>query len=595
MENIRAENWEAGFFYHIGQLILYTLAADLMLATFLFFLNKPGGIYTLPLAFGIALVLLFCFYQQKESRYVLLEVAAFLLLLIGAIWLEGKMHSLDWDGNAYHKFAVGLLQRGWNPLRETSGEFTKKLFGDSFDPGMPTAVYLWIDHYCKQSWIFGASVYSLTGNIETGKAYELLAMAAVFCLAYSYLRSKDRRRWQCAVVGLAAACNPVALAQVQTYYVDGYQANMLMALILALTMNLDKKYAYSGRSAASLVASAMLICANIKFTGLLYGGIYCIAYFLFWVGLQYRENRKTWVRLSCRRCGRFALLAGACVVWPGYTTYVTNFLQNGSFTYPLTGKGAVDIMTANTPRAFTEMPALGSLFYSLFSRTANQVYADPGGPILKLPFTVHSGELANCGVTDTRIAGFGVLFSGILLCDVAVLIWKLVKMPQKTVTFAFWMMHIILILGLCLIISESWWARYAPYIYFIVLTAMILLCVDAKGPTPGKREKAEKKGKKQSRLLTQVVFGVMAILLAVNNTFFLPFGIFSTSEYLKSEAVSLTKYDTVRMNFKLLPGLLFNYLDAGVHVKLDPSVTKTNCTNSCAYGNAYYLLDDAEK
>ena len=582
---------EVAFFYHIGQLILYTLAADLMLVTLLFFFNKPVSVYTLPLAFGIALVLLFRFYQQKEeSRYVLLEVATFLILLIGAVWLEGKWHSLDWDGNAYHKFAVGLLQRGWNPFYESSDQFSKSLFGSEFGSGTS----LWIDHYPKQSWIFGASIYSLTDNVDAGKAYQLLALAAVFCLALSYMRSKNLKRWQCMAVGLAAGCNPVALAQIDSYYVDGYLANMLIALILALTMNLDKEYAYSGQSAASLIASAMLVCANIKFTGLLYGGIYCMTYFLFWVVLQYRENRKTWVWLSCRRCGWFALLAGICVLWPGYTTYMMNFLQHGSFTYPLTGKGAVDIMTANSPRAFTEISPLESLFYSLFSRTDNLVYNSPGRPILKLPFTVHSGETTYCSLADTRIAGFGVLFSGILLCAIVVLIWKLVKMPKK-VSFAFWMMHIMLILGLCLVISESWWARYAPYIYFIVLVALILLCVGKGEQAPEMGEKAAKVGRKRSRLLAQVAFGVIFILLSVNNTFFLPYGIFPISANIKNEAVSLAKYGSVRMNFTYFPGLIFNYMDAGVHVIPDPSVMKANCTNSCAYGKVFYLLGEAEK
>lgn len=46
-----------------------------------------------------------------------------LVLFVIALVLCGWVYDVSWDGNAYHKGAVGYLAQGWNPLYQTMEEF----------------------------------------------------------------------------------------------------------------------------------------------------------------------------------------------------------------------------------------------------------------------------------------------------------------------------------------------------------------------------------------------------------------------------------------------------------------------------------------
>ena len=76
------------------------------------------------------------------------------------------------------------------------------------------------------------------------------------------------------------------------------------------------------------------------------------------------------------------------------------------------GKDKVDIMTSQQPLGFKDMKPIEKNFYSLFSKSENNWWVQV--PTLKIPFTYSSDEVSQLNY-DTRVGGYGVLFSGIFI------------------------------------------------------------------------------------------------------------------------------------------------------------------------------------
>ena len=161
----------------------------------------------------------------------------------------------------------------------------------------------------------------------------------------------------------------------------------------------------------------------------------------------------------------------------GFSTYVTNYVDDGHPLYPLAGENKRDIMTGNQPTAFNKINGVQRLLISVFSKTENIV----GNrlPDLKFPFAVYEEEKDIAAVgPDTRIAGFGPLFGGVLCFSAAILtfgIYCLFKLNKYW--FAIIMSNIVVILILLLCIEESWWARYSPYFYLVPTLAVVLIFI----------------------------------------------------------------------------------------------------------------------
>lgn len=566
--------------YHIAQLILYILGVNCILSMFLFHVDISIDWYSLPISIVIALLLWVMFYAENISKKTIFEIIIAFILIISTCFAAIYFYDLSYDGNFYHKFAVGLLRYGWNPIKEPAENFCMQFFDQNFG----TDAYIWIDSYCKQPWTFAASLYALTGNIEVGKSYTLLSMIIVFCIAYSYLRDKNYSRWQCMVICLIIAVNPIAIAQMDTYYIDGYLFNMLFSLIFLLMMNMDRYFLFNSSSTASLIACAMCICANIKFTGLLYGGIYCIAYFIFWAICQYVNSQRAGLRRIAKRFGWFVMLAIFCILGAGYSPYITNLFRHGSMTYPLTGHGAVDIMTINTPDILKNISPVKQLLYSLFSKMDNMV-ADSKGSLFKLPFTISNEEFQNLSQPDTRMGGFGMLFSGILLICIAIFAYYFVikKMEKKVLLFC--TMNVILSVVLCLAISESWWARYAPYVYFLVIVALIVLC----SPTISAYVLQGRYSKFAGKGLSIVL---MCLCLINNGMFFPAENEIKTGEKINFEISALQGIDKVHIDFSGFPGRVFNYLDQSVPLVIDETISDNPQKMMSGFGGVYYLIEE---
>lgn len=563
---------------HVAQLFIYTITADILLSEIAFILGRSISWYILPFSFLAGLLCLVCLYGEEPGRQMIYEVAAAILLFVFFTVFCGRVFDFSWDGNAYHKVAVGLLRNHWNPIFQLPENVTAEVMRTG-----PVG-NIWAECYAKGTWIFAAGVYGLTGNIECGKVYTLIGIVCAFLLTYYCVRSCKRGKVSALFFSAVAACNPIALQQMNSFYLDGYLHIMLYILVLSLVMmvGLEKENRTTKIIFSSILACAMVICGTIKFTGLLYGGIYCIAYFLYYCYCQLRaSDPKRWRNVG--KCfGYFALLAAVTVLWAGADTYVINTIRHGSPVYPLYGEGAVDIVTWNS--AFGEVNRVKNLLISLFSKVGNPFFSSGGSPQLKIPFTVDwSSELYYTHLPDSRVSGFGVFFSGLLMIAAASIIIKIIKTAlqkksEKDVKIPFWAVILVTNIGLCLTITESWWARYAPYIYFTVLMGAFFIWDYDAGA----------KGQKIKKCISVLLF-----ILFLGNNLICLFGTkddLQRSAVIRTEMQSLKSYAAVEIDTDF-SGVYFNLKDQGIYYTPNKNLKSSGIGTPLSYMGTQILFE----
>lgn len=550
------------FVFHISQIYIYLIASEILIAALLFAAGRGIGWYLLPVSFMAALFLLAQFYDGDINKTIVYEIIASAILLTGFIYFSGRIFDTTWDGNTYHKMAVGLMRYKWNPLRELpGGDVTQRIIGttEMFD------ISLYTEAYTKGTEIFGASIYAMTDNIECGKAYTLLSMFCAFGITYHILQSKKKGTFMSLLFAVVVAMNPIAVQQIDSFYVDGFLHLMLYILILSLIQAADKEPVCSAGISGSLVASSMIILSNTKFTGLLYGGIYCIAYYIYGCIKRIRDKQAGWFK-RCLKIGLlFACLAGVCIFWAGNSSYLTNIIRHKTIGYPLTGKNGYTFESSISP--FPEKNHIKNLLIAIYCRMDNFTYASGQKPILKIPFSIYWNDTEKLYLksVDCLLSGFGIWFSAAFTIGIISIVIKLVKM-KKDKKFWFWLMNLLIIAVICGIISESWYAKYSPHVYFIPLIGLYFI-LDSNRTYIAK----------YAGVFVSFVFLFNGLLFL----WFVPEEI-RQSKVLYNNIISMKQYETVLFDYNSIgayPGICFNLLDQNVHYQVDLSLNESGVKN----------------
>ena len=359
----------------------------------------------------------------------------------------------DWsyDGMYYHKEAVIILKEGWNPLRQTALECS--VFASYPD------MSLWLENYPKGLWIFSAAIYSLTNHLETAKAVNILFMSAVFCTAYDVMHTVfGFKKKKSRLIAILFAINPVFLSQCLTFYNDQIVGELfIIALLLCLKLYND--CATHATYAAIFVITA--ISPLIKFTA---PALLAIVYIYFGILCTVKHKRDIiWMKKPVVIIVS-AFLAGVFVF--GFDPYSEHVMNHQHIIHPVMGKDKYDIMNTNPPKGFDRISPVSRLVISLFSKSSDDKDTRPQ---MKIPFTVSKSEVEAVSKADTRIGGFGVLFSGVLLLAIyAAIRASSGKKPQPELTLS-----VLLLLGLATLFPESWWARYASFIYYLPIFLLV--------------------------------------------------------------------------------------------------------------------------
>jgi hypothetical protein len=431
-----------------GCWLISTIAFALIIASLTFFANGSVASWQFPLSFILTGVIYYYVGKRNYSKAIFFKT---FLICIGiitvSIVIALNFYDLSYDGQTYHMEGIYRLKEGWNPFKEELASSIN--------------LSIYINHYSKGVELPQATIYSLINRIEAAKATNIILLISSFCLCLSYLLRCNRlSHVKCIFISLLAVLNPIVVNQLISTYVDGQLATLVLCFFIT-SVWIIKDFSYTK---LLLLGSIIIIAVNVKFTGLIFIFLFTIA-LLAW--LLYVKK----IPLLKKMLYATALSGSIAVFLVGYNPYVINTIDYQHPFYPLMGKSKVSIMGNNLPKGFENKNALSKFFISLFAHTDNVMHDNKRTIQLKIPFTLNKTDISNAPKIDSRIAGFGPLFSGIMLVSIVLLCLLWVKrdtVPIKN------LIYFIATIGISvLIIPESWWARYVPQLWYIPLIILI--------------------------------------------------------------------------------------------------------------------------
>ncbi len=448
-------------FYNAALIMLFTMANVLIITSVLFLCHLSISYFHLPIAFVLSLIELY-FIKKENYKYILISVLLVIVIFIVSLTLCGRIMDTSYDGNAYHKEAIGMLKEGWNPIYSSAKSFGKTIDYDAHHS-------IWTENYPKASWIIGASIYKITNNIETAKVFNILILFIVFFII-AYLVNKYYKNKLLTILMPIAACTlPIIWEQIFSLYLDGFLGFILLLLIIYMYLVIkenDREYFW-------VIGCLLIIIINLKFSGLLYAGLFCLGYYIVYLIKKLKSKEyKELLHLTLK----FIIILFVSLFIVGSNSYVRNVVVHHNPLYPLIGKDKKDIMTGLQPESFDTKSPIEKNFYAIFSYSENIGKFNHSEPRLKRPFIKTYYEQTQI-TEDIRIGGHGVYFSGILIIALLIIIVYFIILIVKKEYDDLIMLGIpfaIIILGL-FIIGESWWARYYPQMYFIPLMAIFIL------------------------------------------------------------------------------------------------------------------------
>lgn len=548
---VNRNNVAVDLIFNISQIFLYLFTIDVIFSSFIFIFNMGIRAWTLPLSTVFAIFIFWLLNKNISKRIFISSCIVALIIFCILTAMCGYIVDFSWDGNAYHKVAVGLLEEGWNPLYQNPEETGRRLLQGH-------APFLFVECYPKATWFFAASIYAITGNIECGKVYTLLCIFSAFGFTLFFLRSFGYGKIFTVLFSLAAALNPIALAQFDTFYLDGCLHLLVYILILALIVNLCATFQRLKKVSNTIIASCMILCFNTKFTGAFFVCIYCSIFFISYCIYIYITNKQEFLKYALKKFTFFGVVAILAALLVGSSTYVTNYIHHRNIGYPVIGKNKINIITSS---AFESENRVSNLFYSLFSYQENIQWRHVHRkPLLKIPFTYsiqREHNTANTAKTDMRIAGFGPLFSGVLILSLIFILVRCIGHPKEYTSIII-MCIIFSTILLCAIIYESWWARYAPYLYCLVLCGAYAAYL-YRSP------------------IMKCISLLMCAVLILNDCYFLlrvP-SLLKAGDSIAHEIAEMKKHDTVLYKYgPYAHGTYFNLVDSGIHLIRDEHLEK---------------------
>ncbi|MCI8331033.1 MAG: hypothetical protein HFE04_02900 [Bacilli bacterium] len=410
--------------------------------------------------------------SKKNSIIILL---LYFFLILGLPFIFGKTYDLTVDGNSYHKTAIGFIKNGWNTIYEESEEFQKNN-DDVVQFDEETRIGLWIDHYPKGTWVVAATMYEMTGNIESGKAINAILIIMLYIISYNIFQIIFKKPWKSMLIATLVILNPIVISQIFTYYVDGLMG--MCFTIECLLLMLIKPNEKQNREIWISIFGICALFVNIKFTGLLYSGAIAAVYYFYWL-IKYRKE-KDYITYIKRITLYFTIIFGISIFYIGSDSYIKNTIDHHNPLYPLIGKEKVDIITTMQPKSFEDKNMLEKFTISLFSKTENVTY-NAGEPRLKKPYKIYNEEKMILMLPDVRIGGFGPLSALIAIISIIMLIPSLylfIKKEKKNLEYI--TLPLIAIIITTILVGENWWARYVPQLHLIPIMSIGLLLYTSK-------------------------------------------------------------------------------------------------------------------
>lgn len=442
--------WVAGTALLVG----YLAVVALQLVAFA--LDRPRQAW--PLLGGIAVAVALVALGPRAGRRAAAALA--LAATVAAALIAWRTYDVSWDGQWYHQEAVIRIARGWNVLRE------------AVSVG-PQSRAPWLTHYPKASWLFAAAVYQGVQRIEVAKLGTALLACASTLFAYDGARVLARLpRGQSALLALAVGANPIIASQLASFLVDGQMAAALTMAVIAGCASLVEPR----RLHLVPFACALVVCMNLKFTGVVYAGVLVTA---LGAVCAYR-----WFVKGDRGAGRPATVAAVALMlglMVGWNPYITNIKLRGHPFYPLFGLDKYPlwgltrfqlIEWLETPKNLVGRNRVVKLAYGVFGRTANPPYRGGLNAAMKPLGALYPSELSYYDFADLRIGALGPWF-GLALVAACALTGVGAFASRRNASNAAECGWCALLAGAVALAAlanpEAWWLRYAPQLWLLPL------------------------------------------------------------------------------------------------------------------------------
>ena len=412
--------------------------------------------------------------KDLNTKVVISSLITILLpiLIIGcSIFISEKFYDNTWDGNSYHKASIGSLMDGWNPVYEHMEDFDAK---QDKSLNILSNSYIFGNHYSKASHVFAANISLFFNNIEAGKCITFISMTSLFLMLLSVLISNKRSILFATFFSLAVITCPTICVQVFNYYVDSLVYVFLFFTIFSLFLFKYNNVFNNEKLNLLIYIMVLSIIINVKFSAFGFAGIFCLGYYIYYIINVIKDKKLVKVFIKFTIASVCAVVIGVFVI--GLSVYPKNLIDHGHPFYPIMGEDKIEIITQNQPKSFQNRSTINKFLISTFSESENIYSPYDIKPSLKIPFTIKENEFENIYVSDLRISGNGVFFSGILILSVITILGTCVPIYRKDKELFFNMyIPIIITIGMIFLLSESWWARYFPQIHLIPFFAILSL------------------------------------------------------------------------------------------------------------------------
>ncbi len=443
----------------------FSITFSLLVCLFsMFLLSSCGYIFHLtinvfyfPLSIIISQFVLYYLLKKKyklTTKTFIINSLIFFLIILLSYAIALITYDYSYDGRSYHQAGIMLLSQGWNPVYDNFIEFVQKNY--------PTKLYhlLWIENYTKFAETIQSNIFVFFKEIEAAKMTHYISAAMLFLYSFYVFGkesfSKINLFWRI-VLSLILVINPIFVAQALTYYIDLYTYIFFMLILFAI---IDMETSEEETLPLLIIIMSAVCLLNIKFWGYIY---FCTAIFVY---SCYLLTQKQFTKIKKIFISSFIILILVSIT--GLNPYLTNLKQGRNIIYPVLGSDEGKwVMDINIPKSFSGKNYLHLFLLSTFSQVDNFRLMDQRTHQLKVPFTINSNEFQFLRSSDTRICGFGIYWSGILLLALLLAIFINYK-KQKIYTLIF----LILLFNL-LFQPFPWWARYIPQLWafpvFVVL------------------------------------------------------------------------------------------------------------------------------
>lgn len=431
-------------------IIILTIAFSTIFNASLLILNLKISGYSIVIAHFLS-ILTIAFIKEFNRLELILSTLLFYCLIIISYNVSVNTYDVSWDGQWYHQDAIIKLYNAWNPMHSASISNYSVIESE-----------MWIQHYPQASWYLQASLLEITEKIQSTKLINLMLMFGVLFLSYYSLKKLliIKSNTILFLISICITLNPVVCYQINSFYVDGQSAMLLTSYLLLLIL----LHKYPSKLIYLLLASIFIYVCNIKFTNLIYISIFSFVYFL----LESIKNKKINFRLIIY----YSALYLISLFYVGYGSYGRNIIEKSHPFYPLMGENNFGNVVKDVNKSANffdnnrfENFILSNFAYPKYSR-------QPSNSEFRIPFT--KTEYFQYSRTDSEVAGFGAIYSDILLIVLIVSVIPLIYYLLNYKKYYLVLILLITITTSIIINSEMFVARYIPQMWLIPILLLIL-------------------------------------------------------------------------------------------------------------------------